>query len=117
MKSSDLDSRKFYLKKTENGNLYLLNSYSFYGDLNVTEIENIEFDGKLLFGDSERGCSNSTYIVEVLGHPMCRSLKAEIGLGSLKDILLYCSSENGIVSGKFKFGKRGKNYFIVPVKK
>ena len=117
MKSSDLDSKKFYLKKTENGDLYLLNSYSFYGDLNLIEIKNVEFNGKLLFVDSERGRSNSTYIVEVLGHPLCHSLMAEIGLGSLRDILLYCSSENGVVSGKFKFGKRGKNYFIIPVKK
>lgn len=117
MKSSELDFKKFYLNKIENGSFYLLNSYSFYGDLNLIEIKNVEFDGKLLFGDSERGLSNSTYIVEVLGHPLCHSLKAEIGLGSLRDILLYCSSENGIVSGRFKFGKRGKNYFIIPVKK
>lgn len=35
MQSSELDFKKFYLNKIENGSFYLLNSYSFYGDLNL----------------------------------------------------------------------------------
>lgn len=117
MLSSELDNKKYYLKFFDKNNKELLNSYKFYGKLDLIEIDNVEFLGELKVISTKRGTSKSTIVVEVLGHPFGQVFKSEIGLGSIKDILFYCSCENGIIKGVFKFGKRGNNYFIVPVKK
>lgn len=108
---------KFYLITYESGDKALLNKYSNYGTYNVKEIENEVFKSGLKVLNTNRTGSKASITVSVLNHPSGEQFTAEVGLGSIKDILIHCSTNEGIIKGTFKFVKRGKNYFIGVAKK
>lgn len=107
---------EYTIRNDNQGDFWLMNYDNGYwnGDVSETFTDNEPFKATMEVIDHYKGRSASGLIVQVKGHKRFPKFKAYMGTAEVTKLILNNDLMQGVVHDiTLKFGKRGRNYFIV----